>query len=217
VLDIGDQKWSVVAAVPTIKADFEKSGKLKVILARQQMMDPKDILFSLPSINDRMFPMKEGSSLDGLLVIHEDDWRQVEFVSEKLAADVESEIQSIRTIFETKRSGVGFTELHVRKRIERPIGEDALPYEAVKKNFTISKEFSGFGLGKGGGRAGIAENGFAFETSDGAQVFGIWNEKGNVVFLCLASTGGFTEECKGLMRSFGLMGVDWCKREVVRN
>jgi hypothetical protein len=215
--DIGEQKWSVLGAVPTRKSDFEKSGKLKLILSALQMVDPNDILFSLPTINDRMFPLKKGESLEGMLVIHEDDWRQIEFVSEKFAAEVESETQSIRTIYETKRRGVGFTGLHVRKLIEKPIEEGALPYDAVKKQFTVSKEFSGFGVGgSGNGDIGIAENGFAFETEEGLQFYGILDENRNVEFLCLAGAEGFNEKCKGLLGSFHLLGVHWCRAEVAR-
>jgi hypothetical protein len=215
--DIGEQKWSVLAAVPTRKSDFEKSGKLKLILSALQMVDPKDILFSLPTINDRLFPIRKGDSLDGMLVIHEDDWRQIEFVSEKFAAQVESEIQSIRTIYETKRRGVGFTGLHVRKLIENPIEKGAIPYDALKKLFTVSKEFSGFGVGGfGNGDIGIGENGFAFETEDGLQFYGILDENRNVEFLCLALAEGFNEKCKGFMAAFHLLGVNWCRGEVAR-
>lgn len=215
--DIGEQKWSVLGAVPTRKSDFEKSGKLKLILSALQMVNPKDISFSLPTITNRMFPVRKGDSLDGMLVIHEDDWRQIEFVSEKLAAEVESEIQNIRTIYETKRRGVGFTGLHVRKLIEKPIEEGAIPYDAVKKQFTVSKEFAGFGVGgSGDGGIGIAENGFAFETADGLQFYGILDQNADVEFLCLAGAEGFNEKCKGLMRSFHLLGVNWCRGQVAR-
>jgi hypothetical protein len=213
-LDIADKKWSVVDAAPKNKTEFEKSGKLRVVLAPLQMMNPKDILFSLPTINDRMFPVRKVSSLEGMLVIHEDDWRQIEFVSEKLTSDVEKEIQSIRSIYETKRKGMGFTGVHIRKLIEQPIDEDTLPYDAVKKHFTITKEFGGFG-GQADGQMGIAENGFAFETTDGHRFFGILSQKRNVVFLCMAGADGFNEECKDLMKSFHLLCVDWCKGQVV--
>lgn len=213
-LDIADKKWSVVEAAPKNKAEFEKSGRLRIVLAPVEVVNPKDILFSLPTINDRMFPMRKVASLEGVLVIHEDDWRQVEFISEKWASEVEKELQSIRSIHETKRKGMGFTSLHVRKLIERPIDEDALPYERLKKQFAIAKEFAGFG-GQAGGQMAIAENGFAFETTEGHRFFGILNQKRNVVFLCMAGGDGFDEECNALMKSFKLLGVDWCKGYVL--
>ena len=58
-LDILGKKWSVVDATPKQKTDFEKSGKLKVVLSQLQTVNPKDILFSLPTINDRICVYKK--------------------------------------------------------------------------------------------------------------------------------------------------------------
>src|SRR5262245_22763368 len=91
-LTISNKQWSVVNATPKQKADFEKSGKLTVVLSPIQMANPKDILFSLPTINDRMCALEKVPSLDGLLLIHEDDWRQVEFVSETFRREIDAEI-----------------------------------------------------------------------------------------------------------------------------
>lgn len=215
-LDIGNQKWSVVEAVPAHKADFQKLGKVRLVVAPLQTMNPKDILFSLPTINDRMFPTRRASSLDGMLLIHEDDWRQIEFVSQQLAGDVDTELRSIRSIYETKRKGQGFVSLHVRKIVERPIVGSALPFDAVKTNFAIAREYAGFGAEVSGENA-IAEDGFAFETTDGNTFFGILDQNRNVVFLCMTQGAGFNESCKALIKSFNLIGVDWCKAQVVHH
>ena len=213
-LDIADKKWSVVDATPKHKSDFERSGKLRVVLSPVQMMNPQDILFSLPTINDRMCVLQKTNSLDGMLVIHEDDWRQVEFVSEKLLGVVETEITSIRAIYETKRKGAGFTRVHVRKLIETPIDDGVIAYPALKNLFTISKEFSGFGIYS---HMAVAERGFAFETKNGLRFYGVLSPKGKVVFLCLANTDGFADKCGDIVKTFHLVGVDWCKCQTIRN
>ena len=213
-LDLDDKKWRVVDAIPKLKTEFEKSGKLTVILSPQQLVNPKDILFSLPTINDRMCALLKAGSLDRILVIHEDDWRQIEFISENLAAEVNAEILDIQAIYDTKRQGIGFTSLHVRKRIEEPIPPDAIPLAALKQLFTIAKSFAGFGLGD---YKAVAENGFAFETNDGLRFYGVSNEKGNVVFLCLDGANGFPQNCTNLLRAFNLLAVNWCKCQVIRS
>ena len=76
-----------------------------------------------------------------MFVIHEDDWRQVEFVSDELLGDVETEIADISTIYENKRKGAGFTGMHIRKLIERPIDDGAIPYTALK-NLSQSQKSS---------------------------------------------------------------------------
>ncbi len=213
-LDIADKKWSVVDATPKLRSDFERSGKLRVVLSPVQMVNPKDILFSLPTINDRMCALQKTKSLDGMLVIHEDDWRQVEFISEKLLGDVDTEIKGIRTVYETKRKGVGFTGMHIRKLIETPILDGVIPYSALKNLFSVSEEFSGFGISS---YMAVAEHGFAFETTDGLRFYGVLNQDGNVVFLCLATTEGLADKCRDMMRTFHLVGVDWCRCQTIRN
>lgn len=213
-LNISGKKWSVVDAAPKQKTVFEKSGKLKVVLTQLQTVNPKDILFSLPTINDRMCALQKAQSLEGMLVIHEDDWRQVEFVSEKLLGDVETEFKSIRTIYETKRKGVGFTGMHIRKLIEMPIEDGVIPYAALKNLFNISKEFSGFGISS---YMAVAEHGFAFETKNGLRFYGVLNQEGNVVFLCLANADGFADKVGEVAKTFHLVGVDWCKCQTIRN
>src|SRR6185437_13418963 len=51
-LDIKDQKWSVQSADPVDKAQFIKTGNLRLVLSRLSMMNPAEVLFSLPTISD---------------------------------------------------------------------------------------------------------------------------------------------------------------------
>jgi len=60
-LDVADRKWSVVEAIPKLRNDFERSGKLRVVLAPVHMVNPKDILFSLPTLNDRMCVLQKSN------------------------------------------------------------------------------------------------------------------------------------------------------------
>ena len=53
-LHIGDVDWSVVDAVPRTRPEFSKSRKLTLRLRRVEKIDPSKILFSLPSICDRI-------------------------------------------------------------------------------------------------------------------------------------------------------------------
>jgi len=49
-LDIGEKKFNVMDAQPQTKDLFAKTGTLRLRLRQVEMMDPKKILFSLPSI-----------------------------------------------------------------------------------------------------------------------------------------------------------------------
>jgi hypothetical protein len=85
------------------------------------MVDPNDLVFSLPTLADRMPEgVKAEAAVPGAFHMHEDDWRQVEFVGRSQADAVEAELGRLRTFMARHRKGVGFTEVHVRS--ERPEG-----------------------------------------------------------------------------------------------
>jgi len=80
-----DQDWSIFEARPMTAAEFRRSGKLVLVLARTEkgFADPSTILFSMPTItNDAVLAVAPGTSKLGASVIeiHEDDWRQIEWL-----------------------------------------------------------------------------------------------------------------------------------------
>jgi hypothetical protein len=88
--------------------------------------DPKTVYFSLATINDALPTIDttaKPSERD--LVIHEDDWRQFEAVARSFEAEIKEEIAGVQRIFKEKSKPSGeyriFTEIHVRKRIVRPL------------------------------------------------------------------------------------------------
>jgi hypothetical protein len=211
-LDIAEKKWTVLHAQPKQKIDFQKTGRLRVILRPIALVNPKDILFSLPTINDRMCALRKAESLDGFLMIHEDDWRQIEFISESLVGDIGSEMDGIRKIFESKRKASGFTEMHIRKVIETPMAKSGISYQGLKQLFRISIDYNGFGVGQA-----AADRGFAFETKEGLQFYGVRDREGNIEALCLRHADGVAETCRDLMKDFHLVCVNWCRMQIIRN
>src|SRR6516164_1245381 len=81
-----DGDWEVVSARPMTAEEALASGKLVLVLRKieTESVDPKDMLFSLATICDGPLPViGEGSSkLDAdVIELHEDDWRQIEWIS----------------------------------------------------------------------------------------------------------------------------------------
>ncbi|HEX3355689.1 MAG TPA: hypothetical protein VHS31_01815 [Tepidisphaeraceae bacterium] len=89
------------------------------------MIDPHEILFSLPTIADVLPPIAPGTTkLEKRVVeLHEDDWRQVEFVSRRFQSEIDDELESIERIRRDNRVGPGFKKIHVRERIPAPLAE----------------------------------------------------------------------------------------------
>jgi hypothetical protein len=91
-----------------------------------KMVDPKTLLYSLATISDglpALDPLHKAK--EGDLVLLEDDWRQFEVVSRAHMPLVNAEVADIQRIFTEKSKPVGnfraFTELHVRKRLPKPL------------------------------------------------------------------------------------------------
>src|SRR3712207_2920934 len=63
-LQLEQDAWDVVSAEPATAAEFRERGTLRLTVRRAnvQLVDPKDILFSLPSIDERAPAVTPGTS-----------------------------------------------------------------------------------------------------------------------------------------------------------
>lgn len=120
-LHLGDEDWSVVGAEPKTRAEFAKSKTLTLRLRRVELLDPNEILYSLPSICDAIPGLNDQPLEGNEFVLADDDWRQFELVSRDFADVVDAEIEGIRAIHENASAEVGWREIHVRSRLEAPI------------------------------------------------------------------------------------------------
>ena len=107
----------------TIREFFGVASKVQDI----QELDSNEILYTTPTLNDSLpqetLP-KADESTDCAL-IHEDDWRQFEYVELIYHAQIEQELQSIDEIWEKYSVPIdeysGFKKVHIRKLIPHPI------------------------------------------------------------------------------------------------
>jgi hypothetical protein len=200
-LHLGDRDWSVERAEPATRAEYVAARRLRLVIREIQRVDPKTILFSLPTLEHALPPMQDG---DGDAVrLHEDDWRQLELVSAELEPAIEAELAAIREI-RAEREGVGFRRLHVRERIPDPLAGTDIALDTVRRGRRRDLGFAG--------GAGIVVGGFAFDAGDGA-IYGR-EDGGRVVVL-----GAWRTEpgmLVDLARAHRLVIVDWCAARMGR-
>jgi len=91
------------------------------------IVDPRKLLFSMPTLNNSI-PDALGPSAAGpdCYRMDEDDWRQFEFVSGALKAELDAELADIDTIWREQSVPLGddmtaFHSIHVRERIPEPL------------------------------------------------------------------------------------------------
>lgn len=208
-LEIRGEHWKVVQAFPQNKEDFGKTGKLRIILDRIQMIDPRELLFSLPTVNAEM-PETENVSIGNLFVIHEDDWRQDEFVSKKYNLEIKQELKAIIEIYEKHKVGVGFKEIHIRKLINQPLVDKNIEIKEFSQLLNITRRSNGFGLA-GGGKV---INGFAFQTASGTTFYGQTNNE-LITVLCVQSNENSIREIEQIAQKYELVFINWCNAEVI--
>jgi hypothetical protein len=126
-VQIGDKEWSVVDAAPVTARDYTRTKALTLTVCEIEHVAPENILYSLPTICDAIGSPGEEPRDGTELVIHEDDWRQIEFVSEALSSEVDRQFHMIAEIYESASVGeppnVAFRNLHVREQPESPLTE----------------------------------------------------------------------------------------------
>jgi len=208
-MHIGDEQWAVLRAEPPTRAECARTKRLVLTLARvrETTADLRDILFSLPSLNDRL-PDDAGAADGTEAVLREDDWRQVELVSAAMRFVVDDEIGEIERVHDERGAAPGFRRLHVRSRLEAPLEGVALG------------DVRALGLGHAGllrlhGHELRVRGGFAYPLPGGWVLYGVV-EGDAVTVLALHPAGDAppaeaVAALESLAREHELLLVDWCR------
>ena len=221
VLDIKGQKWVVLAAQPPAKSDFVQSGKLILLLAKAKNAPAAtslSTLFSMPTVSGGIGNVTGSTPPgDNIFSIHEDDWRQVEFVSLGSEKDIDAEFADIHDVRVNDSKPGGFTDLHVRERITDPVSN--LTLKNVRELIPQVKAFDGVGFLH---QRGTVPHSFAWAIDDGLIIWGVTDDNGNVIQLCLAGAprkediSAISEALTKFTLRYDLYLVDWCKETRVR-
>lgn len=198
-LNLGKDDWQVIEAAPVTAAEFVASRRLTLRMRKLQAIDPREILFSLPTVADvvpQVVPPAAGAP-EPLLTLHEDDWLQLELVPEEVAERTQPDLDAIAKVLSTARKGPGFERLHIRKALPAPFSHRVLEVAALQRRF-----------GAGGAIAapgGVLEGGFAFGLPGGGVLYG-QSDGPRVSALGLRRR---EDDAAELMRDERLVLVDW--------
>jgi hypothetical protein len=212
IINLGGADWNVLNARPKTRAQYTKSKTLILWIRRIELINPQDILYSLPSICDSIPEVSDRDISGDELTIAEDDWRQFELISNKLADKVDREIAKIRLIHENATEEIGWREIHIRKKPEIPIASNiALPHLASLLKVSTKST----GITYHGSRSPIAD-GYSLTLNDDFSVYGIApNSKVQVIAIGQDSNISPNQESiellQQLARKFNLDLVHWCR------
>jgi hypothetical protein len=213
-MHIQEKEWSVDEAIPENSADFIKSRKLTLKLRKIEKINLQDALFTLPTISNEI-PMTVDRFLynDFEVQIHEDDWRQNEFLKTSSFPLIDIEVSKIKEIWENESKKVddkftAFKKCHVRSTI----GEPALSIDFGKvKQILNTNQIGCLKVNHG-----FVQNSFALRTLN-TTYYGVLID-GQVDHLCIAQWNENTaSEITDLTSHFKLVFINWYKCEIITN
>ncbi|WP_372370979.1 hypothetical protein [Candidatus Uabimicrobium sp. HlEnr_7] len=218
-IHFSDSHWVISEALPSEKSEFQESGKVKLFLSKTEVMDPKKILYSLPSISEDIPNIIESDTTEGTLVLLEDDWRQVECLEARFLKNINEELSQIRNVYENERESAGFRNMHLRKLILSPLGDKTLLIEHLEKHFEIKMRYNSVGFSSS---YGVIENGFALATESNWIFWGQLNDNNHICFLNVIAMANalvepFSSQMNAFLKDEKLYLVDWTRMFVAGN
>lgn len=213
-LDLAGSHYVVVRAEPQTKLEFAKTKRLTVGLRRLESLDPKSILFSLPSICGTALPRTSGSGMPGdVVILHEDDWRQCGFVASHQSDSIASELSAILWIHSDEAATVGWRKIHVRERIAHPL-PIGTTWAKVTELLGDFDNVAGVAFGK---RENIVVDAVGARLPDGVVVWSV-EEAGMLSVLCVENLDGASKSTIAALERVadGLSSalVNWCRCQV---
>lgn len=192
---------------------FGRTKKTEQETEKVEMINPNDIWFTTPTISNEFpqtIPLTQQTELD--IHIHEDDYRQNEFLNLSSLPLVEQEINAIKDVWKnhSKKSDdyTLFKNCHVRNKIGSP--NLKIDFSELK---TILKSNS-FGQVIINGE--VLVNGFAIKTLN-TTYFGTLNND-IVSELCIAEWNeNTTNEILKINKAYNLIFANWFHSDIIKN
>jgi hypothetical protein len=214
-LDLAGSHFVVVRADPQTKAEFAETKRLTVGLRRAERAEPKDILFSVPSICGAALPIAStAASISGdVIVLHEDDWRQCEFVACSQSAEISAELSGIRQIHSDAAAAGAWRKIHVRERIAHPLPAGAR-WSKIAELLGPFEHISGIAFGQ---RENTVAKTVGARLPDDVVVWGI-EDSGELSVLCVENLDRASASTAAALRrvadDLSLALIHWCRCQV---
>lgn len=213
---LGDTGYRIEATDPAEVARAGDTGRLTITVSRLDVVAPAGVKYSLPTICDELPP--QGPRQDSPPYrMHEDNWRQREFVAAHLLDLIEAELRSVRRIHaehsvrDAQGNAFCFDAMHIRTQPVRPLPEPIALAQVRELLPAPDRVYGGAGFDQATGSVtdsfaqsfgpltcyGIARDGQA-------GVLGVDLRRGST-----ARLPELAEALPRVLRAFDLVLVDW--------
>jgi hypothetical protein len=208
-MHIQGNDWEVEEAIPQNSTEFIKSKQLVLKMHKIESVNPKDIWFTLPTI-ENIFPnLTDKAPFNAFSIeIHGDDWLQQEFISAENSAEIESVLEQIRESAknETESNGTVLYKKCFARQFPATKIKNTILLTDIQKELEADKigslNFSNY--------SGFAENTFVIKAL-GTYFYGQLNSDNSLQTFAIQDIGSVTEInlLKNLTQKMKLNFVDW--------
>ena len=212
-MHIQDADWNIEEAIPKNSIDFIKTKSLILKMRKVEKMNPNDIWFATPTISNEFpqtKPKTKESDLD--INIHEDDYRQKEFLNVSSLPQIKEEFKAIKEIWSNhskkNEEYTLFKNCHIRKNIGLPnLSIDFNEMQTLLNCNSVGQVII---------NGEILVNGFGLKTDD-TTYFGTLNDEKVVEFCVSQWNDNTTNEILKINKEFNLLFVDWFNCDLIEN
>ena len=176
-----------------------------------QTINPAELLYSVATLCDELPALDQIAPVaTGTTVMHEDDWRQVEFVDAKNRLALEQKLAEYISFRNAHRKGLGFTGVFVRKDTYPSI--ESLAIKTVRLGTNLPPLAV---VGQ------LVRGGFSVKDPSGAYLYGQAKPDGTIVNLGIEPPRNvllgdeFTKIIISIASEHGLILADWYKGVLV--
>lgn len=210
---IQDKDWIIEEAIPENATEFIQTKSLVLKMRKVEKMNPNNIWFSLPTISNefpQLIEMTKETDFD--IHIHEDDYRQREFLNIRSLPVVEQEFVGIKDIWENqskKRDDYTlFKTCFVRENIGAP--NLTIPFQKLQNILHNNR------IGQVIINNNVLKNGFSIKT-DKTTFFGTLIAD-TVTELCILQWNeNSVSEILEIDKAFNLLFVNWYNCDLIKN
>jgi hypothetical protein len=199
----------ILAALLSAAAFF---GVSSTAMSDEISIDPNKLLFSLPTICDPMPAFEETAAPAGASWLHEDDWRQIEFVAAANRDYIGQQLEALAAFKRQHWQGAGWDSVYVRAEHPTPLVATGL-YLDKDQDLTTSALTIGEPprLVRGGFALSDGSDWFIYgqRAADGQLVqMGLWRGRSEI-------SDRMAEMLSSFAQAAHLMLVDWERDTVV--
>lgn len=189
--------------------------------SRKGLADPRNVLFSLPTICDRIPTVVEDRVKPGAFdcTVWDDFWLQIEFVSRNDEAHVNNVLHEIEAFKEQHREGRCFREIYVREGHPTPLEDYKLSLRDLRSALLHPEEGRLF-IGPGGGSPALVDGGFALALEGigflyGCEAGGVIQAMGIQPKSNKAPADVTWQRLRAYLKRHNLLLVDWLRGKKV--